>query len=396
MKSLFSRARALRLLAITSALCLAHDALAQARGGTTGARPATTTRPATNAGRGTTATGGGGGGGGGGSGAGSRQYINSTMIGDAMITSDLETRRLIVVTDEDTNDNIRTIIESLDKPKPQVLINVVFVQVTHDKGLDLGAEVSLAGSVSINQEPGGRARDVASTKFGLVDAALDPTHPGAFYRVLGRDVNATLHALASTTKTEILSRPSILTRNNQQATIMVGQSVPIITNSRIVDVSNSTINTVQYRDVGIILRVTPFITSEGNVEMIVSPEISSISATTVPISNTVNSPVFDQRSADTVVVTPDNQTVVIGGLISTQSADRENKVPILGDIPILGAAFKRKIKSDVKNELLIFLTPHVIRTPQDLSNASSEERQKMDLAPKAFPKQDMERYIGKP
>jgi len=393
MKSLLSRARALRLLAMTGALCLAHEAFAQARG-TTGARP-TTTRPATNAGRGTTATGGGGGGGGGSSAGGNRQYINSTMIGDAMITSDLETRRLIVVTDEDTNENIRTIIESLDKPKPQVLINVVFVQVTHDKGLDLGAEVSLAGSVSINQEPGGRARDIASTKFGLIDAALDPTHPGAFYRVLGRDVNATLHALASTTKTEILSRPSILTRNNQQATIMVGQSVPIITNSRIVDTTNSTINTVQYRDVGIILRVTPFITSEGNVEMIVSPEISSISATTVPISNTVNSPVFDQRSADTVVVTPNNQTVVIGGLISTQSADRENKVPILGDIPILGAAFKRKIKSDVKNELLIFLTPHVIRTPEELSRVSGDERQKMDLAPKAFPKQDMERYIGK-
>ena len=115
----------------------------------------------------------------------------------------------------------------------------------------------------------------------------------------------------------------------------------------------------------------------------------------MPISNTVNSPVFDQRSADTVVVTPNDQTVVIGGLISTQSADRENKVPILGDIPILGAAFKRKIKSDVKNELLIFLTPHVIRTPEDLSRASGQERQKMDLAPKAFPKQDMERYIGK-
>ncbi len=393
MKSFFSRARALRLLVVASAALIGHDAFAQARGNT-GARPAAT-RPATNANRGTTATGGGGGGGGGGTSGGSRQYINSTMIGDAMITSDLETRRLIVVTDEDTNENIRTIIESLDKPKPQVLINVVFVQVTHDKGLDLGAEVSLAGSVSINQEPGGRARDLASTKFGLVDAALDPTHPGAFYRVLGRDVNATLHALASTTKTEILSRPSILTRNNQQATIMVGQSVPIITNSRIVDTTNSTINTVQYRDVGIILRVTPFITSEGNVEMIVSPEISSISATTVPISNTVNSPVFDQRSADTVVVTPNDQTVVIGGLISTQSADRENKVPILGDIPLLGAAFKRKIKSDVKNELLIFLTPHVIRTPEDLSRASGTEREKMDLAPKAFPKQDMERYIGK-
>jgi hypothetical protein len=112
-----------------------------------------------------------------------------------------------------------------------------------------------------------------------------------------------LHALGSITKTEILSRPSILTRNNQQATIMVGQSVPLITNSRVSEISNSTLNTVQYQDVGIILRVTPFITAEGLVEMIVTPEISSLSATTVPISSTVNSPVIDKRSADTVVVT---------------------------------------------------------------------------------------------
>ena len=82
---------------------------------------------------------------------------------------------------------------------------------------------------------------------------------------------------------------------------MVGQSVPIITNSRVSDTTNTTINTVQYQDIGIILRVTPFITSDGLVEMIVAPEISSLSATTVPISNTVSSPVIDKRSADTVI-----------------------------------------------------------------------------------------------
>jgi len=269
------------------------------------------------------------------------------------------------------------------------------VQVSYDKGFDIGAEFSYKGSIAVNAEPSGRAPDVALSKFGLADAALDPTHSGAFYRILGQDVNATLHALASVTKTEILSLPSILTRNNQQATIMVGQRVPIITNSRVSDTTNTTINTVEYEDVGIILRVTPFITAEGLVEMIVSPEISSLSATTVPISNTVSSPVIDQRSADTVVVTPSDRTVVIGGLISTQSQDSERKVPILGDIPLLGAAFKRKIKNDVKTELLIFLTPHVVQNPEDLARISNDERQKMDLAPKAFPKGEMDKYIGK-
>jgi general secretion pathway protein D len=391
MTSPISRPTLLRLLTLTFILCAAHDSAAQAQN-----RPRTTT-PTQNRNAGATrpTTTPGGGGGASSSGT-SRQYLNSTMIGDAMITSDLETRRLIIVTDDDTNENIRTIISSLDQPKPQVLINVVFVQVSYDKGFDLGSELSYKGSIALAAEPSGRAPDNALTKFGLADAALDPTHSGAFYRVLGQDVNATLHALATVTKTEILSRPSILTRNNQQATIMVGQRVPIITNSRVSDTTNTTINTVQYEDVGIILRVTPFITAEGMVEMIVSPEISSLSATTVPISNTVNSPVIDQRLADTVVVTPSDKTVVIGGLISTQTQDSDRKVPLLGDIPIIGFAFKRKIKSDVKTELLIFLTPHVVQNPGDLDRVSNGERQKMDLAPKAFPKEDMERYIGKP
>ena len=353
------------------------------RPGTTMQRPSTTINNATRS----------VGGGGAGSGQGAnRQYTNSTMVGEAIITSDLQTRRLIVVTDDETNENIRNIIQTLDKPKPQVLINVVFVQVTHDKGVDLGSEAIFNGTIAIKNEP----RGIASTKFGLADALNDPTQFGAFYRILSQDVNATLRALASVSKTEILSRPSVLTRNNQQATIMVGQSVPIITNSRVSDQTNTTINTVQYQDIGIILRVTPFITQEGLVEMIVSPEISSLSATTVPISNTVSSPVIDKRSADTVVVTPSDKTIVIGGLISTQTTDRDSKVPLLGDIPILGYAFKRKQKADVKTELLIFLTPHVIRSPDDMNAVTVQERGKLDLSPKAFEQHELERMIGKP
>ncbi|MFM7750810.1 MAG: type II secretion system protein GspD, partial [Opitutaceae bacterium] len=294
--------------------------------------------------------------------------------------------------DDETNENIRNFIQTLDKPKPQVLINVVFVQVTHDKGVDLGAKAVFNGTIAIKNEP----RGIATTKFGVAEALTDATQFGAFYRILSQDVNATLRALSTVSKTEILSLPSVLTRNNQQATIMVGQSVPIITNSRVSDQTNTTINTVQYQDIGIILRVTPFITQEGLVEMIVSPEISSLSATTVPISNTVSSPVIDKRSADTVVVTPSDKTIVIGGLISTQTTDRDSKVPILGDIPILGYAFKRKQKADVKTELLIFLTPHVIRTPDDMNTVTVGERGKLDLSTKAFEKHELERMIGKP
>ena len=373
-------------LTVGISLFLAADLLAQTRPTQAPTRaPTTPTR--------STGTGGTGGGGGGGSGgASSRQYNNSTMVGDATITSDLESRRLIVVTDDETNENIKTIIASLDKPKPQVLINVVFLQVTHDKGLDLGAEASFEGRLAVKNNPEGNAL----TKFGVAGALTDPTSYGAFYKILGGNVNATIHALSSVNKTEILSRPSILTRSSQQATILVGQSIPLITNSRVSDTNNTTINTVSYQDVGIILRVTPFITQAGLVEMIVSPEISSLSATTVPISTGVNSPVIDKRSADTVVVTPSDQTVVIGGLISTQVIDQENKVPILGDIPLLGYAFKRNIKKNQKTELLIFLTPHVVLDPNDLSGIAKDERSKLELAPKTFEKEEMKKFIGNP
>ena len=115
----------------------------------------------------------------------------------------------------------------------------------------------------------------------------------------------------------MLSRPSIMARNNQEAVIVVGSEVPFITNSRITD-TGETINTIQYDNVGIILRVTPFITSKGTVEMIVAPEISTFTDQTVPISNNASSPVIAKRSAETVVVTPNGRRSVIGGLMQTQ------------------------------------------------------------------------------
>jgi general secretion pathway protein D len=211
--------------------------------------------------------------------------------------------------------------------------------------------------------------------------------------MIGRDVNATIHALSGVTKTEILSRPSILTRSNQQATILVGQQVPLLDTSTQNTNSNNITSTVTYRDVGIILRVTPFITAEGLVEMIVSPEISSLSATTVSIPGSGTAPVIDRRSADTVVVTPSDRTIVIGGLISSQKNDTDTKVPILGDIPVIGYAFKRKKKDNTKTELLIFLTPHVVATPDELASLSDSERAKLNLAPTAFDKADLSKLI---
>jgi len=317
-------------------------------------------------------------------GASTRSYPNNTMVGEAMITSDPETRNLIVITDEETNENIKRVIASLDQPKPQVLINVVFLQVTHNDDLDFGVEGSYTHtSANGNTQSGG-------TDFGL--AATQAALGGGFYSFANNDVDLMIRALQVSGKTEILSRPSILARNNQEATIMVGQSVPFITNSRITD-TGQTVNTVQYQDIGIILRVTPFITQEGLVEMILSPEISALSDQTVPISNTVSSPVIDKRSADTVVVTPSGETIVIGGLIASQKVEQVRKVPLLGDIPGLGWAFKRTVKKDTKTELLIFMTPNVVRSPAELAKLSVSESKKLKMAPEVFKKEDLERFV---
>ncbi|MEO6567133.1 MAG: hypothetical protein ABIO94_00095 [Opitutaceae bacterium] len=335
--------------------------------------------------------GGGGGGGGGGAGSANRTYPNTSMLGDASISSDPDMRQIIVVTDAATNESIKTIIASLDKPKPQVLINVVFLQVTHDNSFDLGAEATYKGPISIKTNPDG----IATTKFGIGAQLADSTTYGAFYQLVGRDVNATIHALSSVAKTEILSRPSILTRSNQRATIVVGQNVPLIESSTQNNNGGGTsvTSTITYQDVGIILQVTPFITQSGLVEMIVAPKISSISPTVVSIPGAGNATVIDTRSADTVVVTPSDRTIVIGGLISNQKSDIQSKVPLLGDIPFVGNLFKRKNKGDVKTELLIFLTPHVVATPDELAVLSESERARLEFAPTAFTKADIAKFL---
>lgn len=311
---------------------------------------------------------------------GTRTYTNSTLVGEATITSDPDTRRLIVITDEDTNEQIRTIVEQLDKPKPQVLINVVFVQVTLNDDLDFGIDATYKSD---------DAHGIAKAVFGA------PT-TGGTYQLTNSNIDATIHALQVYGRTEVLSRPSIMARSNQQASILVGQEVPFITNSRVDSTSGATINTVEYQDVGIILKVTPFITTNGQVEMIVSPEISSLSEKTVQISNTASVPVIDTRSADTVVVTGSDRTVVIGGLISRQVNDQDNKIPLLGDIPLLGNLFKRKIKSSQRTELLIFMTPHVLTSQEQMEKASEAERAKLEVIPNTVDKKELNKMLDKP
>lgn len=317
-----------------------------------------------------------------------RTYPGNGQIGEAVIMADPETRRIIVITDDQTAEHISQVVTNLDQPKPQVLIKVLFVEVRYTDDFDLGATISQANAELSNSSLRASlsSADALGAATGLFPTALDP----ATMNFLTGDLNATLRAIDSKAKAEVLSRPSIMTRNNQEAVITVGQEVPIVTNSRVDPLTSAAISTVQYEDVGIILRVTPFITQDGLVEMIVAPEISAVSSdtTVVPGSGALNR--IDKRSAETVVVTQHGVTVVIGGLIETKKDEVVRKIPLLGDIPLLGNAFKRRTTKDVKTELVIFLTPYVIQRPSEVAAMTADETRRTSFKDKTFTKEQVD------
>ncbi|MFT4689665.1 MAG: general secretion pathway protein D [Limisphaerales bacterium] len=330
---------------------------------------------------------GGGGGGGrtGGTGTSStRTYPGNGQIGGAIVMPDPETRRLIVITDDETAAYISQVVTNLDTPKPQVLIKVVFVEVTHSKGSDIGTTINQLRAEPSNSS----AESTIATALGTAGTLST----GGTWSLIAGDFSSTIRAIAENGKTEILSRPSILTRNNQEAVITIGQEVPFVTNSQINQQGN-TINTVTYEDVGIILRVTPYITQGDLVEMIVAPEISSISSTLVTINQGVQLQAIDKRAAETVVVTKHGTTVMIGGLMQTRKVETRRKIPILGDIPLLGFAFRRKEMENVKTELLIFLTPYVIQQPSQVADIVRDEAARSELTNGQFDEKDVKKYF---
>jgi general secretion pathway protein D len=237
----------------------------------------------------------------------------------------------------------------------------------------------------------------------LVQQGITPTPnvntlPGAgLYSIAGSDFTATVRAIQEVGKVSILSRPVILARNNQQANILVGQLVPLITGVSF-DALGNEHSSISYQQVGIILTVTPFITPDDMVEMMVAPQISEVAAQSTQISSGTNgnfsTPYINIRTANTVVVTPNGQTVVVGGLMQDSKTTTDSKIPVIGDIPLLGALFHHKIKADAKTELMIFLTPYIVRSPRDLVAVSQDERQRAEIPPKTFPEKEMNQYLS--
>lgn len=345
------------------------------------------------------------------------EYNNNGTVGNATIYVDPDTHTVEVIADRQTAMEISNVIANMDQPKPQVLIKVVFLEVQLNNAEALGVQGSYTPSESWFSQITGFMTNFTTIGTNIIPTVspihqtfnvnnnfgLPQTLPGAtgnagVYSVLGSDFTATLQAIATAGKAQILSRPSILARDGQPATILVGQEVPLVTGISYETVGATTepINNITYTPVGLQVNVTPFISPDNYVEMIVTPQDSEVDPTeTEPIGGGVNAPVIDTRSADTVVVTPNGQTVVIGGLMENDKQSEATKIPLLGDIPILGALFRYKANSDDKNELMIFLTPHIVRAPMELASAVNAPTLTSGFITNSVSEQELDRFLEK-
>lgn len=302
------------------------------------------------------------------------------LVGNVTAVADASTNTLLVLTAEANFPRIRQILEALDRPVPQVLVRVLIAELSHEQLDDVGFEVLRADTRIDNV--------VLRTLTGF--GADDPD--GLNFSIIHPDYEATLHALEQENVLDVLSRPYILTRDNQEANIFVGEDFPFIANTRITD-TDAVINTIDHRDIGIILGVTPQINTEGLVVMDVSQELSAFQMSTIEITDGVFAPRFPTRTADTRVAVNTGQTVVIGGLMQDQLDERIRKVPILGDIPVIRHLFSRTERTRSKTELLLFLTPEVVMDPSELVEVSDRVRDEADHIQDTVEPGALERYL---
>jgi type II secretory pathway component GspD/PulD (secretin) len=250
---------------------------------------------------------------------------------------------------------IKTVIDQLDMPQSQVMIQVVLAEVTLDGSYDLGVEWSYTGKK-------GDYTYGVGTDFNVANQLT--TLGGFSSAVSGGDFHFLLRALKEDGRLEVLSRPQIVTADNKPASINVGQRVPLITDSRI-DQQNNINNSFRYEDVGINLTVTPKISPDGFVKIDLTTTNSALSSSSIEINKNATVPIINQRRANTTVTVQSGQTVIIGGLIESTDDRRVKKVPVLGNIPALGALFRSSTSTRNRKELLILLTPQVLVNPID-------------------------------
>jgi general secretion pathway protein D len=372
-------------------------------GGTSGLRSSTTRTSLTGLG-GTTQTPAGGALGGL-AGGGSAVASAVAELGDGVrVTADAPTNSLIIQASAEAYATLSEVIEALDTRRPQVMVEALIMEVnatpqndlgaawittmatTNGSTVGIGSENSSAGS---STAVGGIAQGLtnpttfAAALLGKTVSIPDPNNPGKFLEVPW--IKALITASESDKNTNIISAPTILTADKKEAEIVVGQNIPVPT-SRLqaagttTDPNNpfQTSQNISRQDVGVTLRVTPQISEGDTVRLNVFQEISEV----VPGSGAVSDlgPTTTNRKVENTVYVRDGEAVMIGGILSEVQHDDETKVPWLGDIPILGWAFKGTHTDSNKINLIIVLTPRIVRDPQDLERLTVENRERFKSA----------------
>jgi general secretion pathway protein D len=290
------------------------------------------------------------------------QIINTRQAqGQVTIIADPNTNSLIVVGDPENAEMIRNILAQLDKIPEQVMIETIIVEATLDSSSKLGVEWNI---VNGNFLGNGGVTGEGGTGFGL---QTTPPAQGFSYTVSGGNLGGFLNALQTDERFKVLSTPRIFTSNNVEAEINISQSVPFIVSQR-EDVNGNFIFNYSFQDVGIVLTVTPRITANGMVTLDVVQTANDLQGFT-----DFNAPIVNQRQAQTTVSVQDGSTIVLGGIMRSTVRTTTKKIPLLGDIPILGELFKSREKNEVKTELLVFLTPRVVRNPEQAEQLKNDQ-----------------------
>ena len=305
----------------------------------------------------------------------------SVISQNAIIQADEETNALIITADPNTVKNLKAVIRQLDIRRAQVLIEAIIAEITLTKNKELGVGLAVDGT----QKDSGALPAGVSNFAGVGDLLLSiaggasPTSlPAGLSLGLGGEnssgvrYGALLRALQTDTNTNILSTPNIVTLDNEEAELIVGQNLPFVTGSFTTSVdgggATNPFQTIERQDVGLTLKVTPQINEGDTVQLVIEQETSSV------IPGTVEQGIATRkRSIKTTVLVDDGGILILGGLIQDEVTDTESKVPLLGDIPIIGFLFRTQNTTKTKANLMVFLRPSILRDNKDAAFVTNEK-----------------------
>ena len=283
------------------------------------------------------------------------------LINDVKIVADTNTNSLIIYTSPERYREIETILQSIDTLPRQVMVEVTIAELTLTDKLSYGLEWYLKHDGSSFS---GSLQTVGN--LGLGSSGLT----GSIFKSTA-DFSALINAFAQKNQINILSRPKLVVLDNQEATINVGTEVPILTSqttaSSTTTTDTATTQSVQYRTTGVILVVKPTVNSGGVLTLAINQSVSEAQTNNL---SSISSPLILNRSINTNVVLRSGESVMLGGLISENKSSGNNRVPLFGDIPLLGNLFKTTSNSSTKTELVVLVKPVIIESLADYSTLS--------------------------